>query len=292
MFFAGLDIGSTITKIVIRDENEILAALVNPTGPQHRQLANKITEAALAKANLTIDQIDYIVVTGYGRVNVPFADRQVSEITCHMRGIIWLFPNVRTIIDIGGQDSKGIKVVNGKMRNFIMNDKCAAGTGRFLEVIADSLGLKIEEIGEIALRSKHPADISKICTVFAEQEVLLRLSEGVPLEDILYGLHLSMAKRIHALVGKIGIEKEVVVTGGGAMNNGLFKCLEERIGFPLHRPAEPLLTGALGASVLAQEYALKAQAEGSLPDKSKRKLTAATFFDGDSAETEVAKGSG
>lgn len=290
MFYVGLDIGSTITKLVIRDENEIRYAIANPTGAEHRRLAHKIMEEALSEANISIEQVAYIVATGYGRVNVPFADRQMSEITCHMRGINWLFPNVRTIIDIGGQDSKGIKVENGKMRNFIMNDKCAAGTGRFMEVIADSLGLKIEDIGDISLRSTHPADISNMCTVYAEQEVHLRLSEGVLLEDILYGLHLSMAKKIHALVAKIGIEKEVVVTGGGAKNNGLFKCLEERIGFPLYRPSEPLLTGALGASILAQEYAKKEEQKSSLPQK-ERKLKAATFFDEEYAETEGAKGS-
>lgn len=290
MFFVGLDIGSTITKIVIMDDNEICYTTAKPTGAEHRRLAHKIMEEALSKANISIEQVTYIVATGYGRLNVPFADRQMSEITCHTRGINWLFPNVRTIIDIGGQDSKGIKVQNGKMHNFIMNDKCAAGTGRFMEVIADSLGLKIEDIGDISLLSTHPADISNMCTVYAEQEVQLRLSEGVVLEDILYGLHLSMAKKIHSLVAKIGIEKELVVTGGGAKNNGLFKCLEERIGFPLYRSSEPLLTGALGASILAQEYAKKEEQEGKLPQK-ERKLKAAKFFDDAYTKNEGAKGS-
>lgn len=279
MYFIGIDIGSTITKTVIMDEKETCASIIRPTGAEHRRLAHKITEEALDKAGIAIDQIDYIIATGYGRVNVPFADTQLSEITCHMRGISWLFPDVRTIIDIGGQDSKGIKVVNGRMRNFVMNDKCAAGTGRFLEVIAESLGLKVEEIGEIALRSQNPAEISKICTVFAEQEVVLRLSEGAPIEDILAGLHTALAQRIHAMVNKIGIEKEVVVTGGGAKNISLFQCLEKKIGFPLRRPDEPLLTGALGAAILAREHAKKAAEEGALPVKKERRLEAATFFD-------------
>lgn len=284
MYCIGLDIGSTITKIVIMKENEICASMAQPTGAEHRSMAHKITGEVLNKAGLSIDQIDYIIATGYGRVNVPFADTQLSEITCHMKGIHWLFPNVKTIIDIGGQDSKGIKVVDGKMRNFVMNDKCAAGSGRFLEVIAESLGLRIEEIGEMALCSDKPADISKICTVFAEQEVLIHLSEGVPLEDILAGLHLALAKRIHAMVSKIQIEKDVVVTGGGAKNSGLFKYLQEKIGFALLRPPEPLLTGALGASILAQAYAKKAEAEGKLPDKKDRRLEAVTFFDDPSTE--------
>jgi len=279
VFFAGLDIGSTITKVVVRNEKEIISTVIKPTGAEHRRLAHKIMEEALINANLSFDQIDYIVATGYGRVNVPFADTQISEITCHMRGVSWLFPGVRTIVDIGGQDSKGIKVVNGKMRGFVMNDKCAAGTGRFLEVIADSMGLKLEEIGEIALRSKNPAGISKICTVFAEQEVLLRLSEGLPIEDILAGLHKALAGRIYAMVSKIGIEKDVVLTGGGAKNIGLKKYLEEKIGFPVLTPPEPLLTGALGASILAQELAEKARDEGHLPTKKERRIEAATFFD-------------
>ena len=187
MFFVGLDIGSTITKIVIKNETEICSTVIRPTGAEHRRMAHKIMEEALKGAKLSFDKIDYIVATGYGRINVPFADSQVTEITCHMRGINWLFPDVKTIIDIGGQDSKGIKVENGKLVNFVMNDKCAAGTGRFLEVISEVLGVKLEDIGEISLRSSKPADISSICTVFAEQEALIRLSEGVPIEDILAG---------------------------------------------------------------------------------------------------------
>jgi len=279
VFFVGLDIGSTITKVVVRDEEDILSTVVKPTAAEHRRLAHKVMEEALNNTNLSFDQIDYIVATGYGRVNVPFADIQISEITCHMRGVSWLFPGVKTIIDIGGQDSKGIRVTNGKIRGFVMNDKCAAGTGRFLEVIADSLGLKLEEIGEISLRSKNPAGISKICTVFAEQEVLLRLSEGLSVKDILAGLHKSLAERIYAMVSKIGIEKDVVLTGGGAKNIGLLKYLEKKVGFPVLTPYEPLLTGALGASILAQERAKKAGEEGHPPSKKERRIEAVTFFD-------------
>ncbi len=144
MLFAGIDIGSTITKVVIRDERSIILYTIRPTGAEHRRLAHEVMKDTLEKAGLDFEQIDFIVATGYGRINVPFADAQVSEITCHMRGVSWLFPNVRTVIDIGGQDSKGIKVVDGKVRNFIMNDKCAAGTGRFLEIIADTLFERID----------------------------------------------------------------------------------------------------------------------------------------------------
>jgi predicted CoA-substrate-specific enzyme activase len=226
MFFAGLDVGSTITKVVIKNEKEICATVIKPTGAEHRRLAHKVMEDALAEAGASFEKIDYIVATGYGRINVPFADHQVTEITCHMRGVNWLFPEVKTIIDIGGQDSKGIKVKNGKLVDFVMNDKCAAGTGRFMEVIADVLGVRLEDIGELSLRSSQPSDISNLCTVFAEQEALLRLSEGTPVEDILAGIHKANASRIYTMIRKIKIEKEVAITGGGAKNSGLCKALE------------------------------------------------------------------
>ena len=207
MFYAGLDIGSTITKVLIKNERKVCTTVIKPTGAEHRRLANEIMDEALRKLNLTTANISYIVATGYGRINVPFADKQVTEITCHMRGINWLFPSVKTIIDIGGQDSKGIKVDNGKLVNFVMNDKCAAGTGRFLEVISDLLGVKLDDIGEISLQSTRPTNISSICTVFAEQETLLQLSKGTSIEDILAGIHRASASRIHSMVKKIKIDK-------------------------------------------------------------------------------------
>lgn len=279
MFFAGIDIGSTITKIVIKNESEIRATVITPTGAEHRRLAHQVMSDALAKTGLSFGEIDYIVATGYGRINVPFADQQVTEITCHMRGVNWLFPNVRTIIDIGGQDSKGIKVKDGRLVDFIMNDKCAAGTGRFFEVIADVLGVKLEEIGQMSLRSKNPSDISSLCTVFAEQEALLRLSEGRPVEDILAGIHKANATRIFAMVGKIKIEKDVAITGGGAKNIGLVKALEEKLGFPAVVPPEPLITGALGAALIAGEKVIGLGEEELRGTKEKRRLEAVTFFD-------------
>lgn len=281
MFFAGLDIGSTITKVVIKNEVQICSTVIQSTGAEHRRLANKVMEKALAKADISFKQIDYIIATGYGRINVPFADRQVTEITCHMRGVNWLFPEARTIIDIGGQDLKGIKVSNGKLSDFIMNDKCAAGTGRFLEVIAEVLGVRLEDIGELSLKSTQPAEISSLCTVFAEQEALLRLSEGTSIEDILAGIHKANASRISSMVKKMKIEQDVVMTGGGAKNVGLRKALEEKIGFPLVVPEEPLITGALGASILAAEYSAKTDPEELALRKEQRRLKAVTFFDKD-----------
>jgi len=279
MILAGLDIGSTITKVVIKNRKEICSQVIRPTDAAHRRLAHKVMEEALSQAGLCFDQVDFVVATGYGRINVPFADAQVTEITCHMRGIHWLFPDVRTIIDIGGQDTKGIKVEGGKLVNFVMNDKCAAGTGRFLEVISEVLGVRLEDIGELSLRSRRPAEISSICTVFAEQEALLRLSEGASVEDILAGIHKANARRIHSMVRTIGITPEVAITGGGAKNVGLCRALEERIGFSVKVPPEPLITGALGAAILAGEKVLQIPLHELREKQGSRRLEAVKFFD-------------
>lgn len=284
MLCAGIDIGSTITKVVVKNETQIRSMVIQPTGAEHRRLAHKVMNKAMVEAAADFDRIDYIVATGYGRINVPFADRQVTEITCHMRGVNFLFPKVRTIIDIGGQDLKGIKIVDGKLRDFVMNDKCAAGTGRFLEVIAEVLGVALEDIGDLSLKSKNPSDISNLCTVFAEQEALLRLSEGTPIEDILAGIHRANATRIKAMVNKLKIEKDVVITGGGAKNIGLVKALEEKIGFPLVVPPEPLITGALGAAIIAAESCRKLSVDELAARKKERRLGAVTFFSTDQAK--------
>ena len=285
MFFAGIDIGSTITKIVIKNRREVLATVIQRTGAEHRRLSHRIMERALSQAELGYDDLDYIVATGYGRINVPFADNQITEITCHMRGVSWLFPEVRTIIDIGGQDTKGIKVKDNRLVNFIMNDKCAAGTGRFFEIIADVLGVALEDMGPLSLRSRNPAEISNLCTVFAEQEALLRLSEGVPVEDIIAGIHKANASRIYGMVKKIGIEKEVALTGGGAKNSGLCHALGERLQVPVLIPPEPLLTGALGAALIAGEKAAGLNAHELTERKNNRHWDAVTFFDADQRQT-------
>jgi len=275
--FAGIDIGSTMTKAVIVNET-ILASVVGPTGPEHRKLANKVMGEALDKLNLTFDDITYVVATGYGRVNVPFADKQITEISCHARGVASLVPTARTVIDIGGQDCKGIKLHNGKAVDFVMNDKCAAGTGGFLEVIAEALGVKLEDIGELSLKAKNIAEISNTCTVFAELEVVSRLAEGVPLEELVAGIHEAIATRVYGMANRLKIEKDVVVTGGGAKNIGLVKALEAKIGFPVLRPAEPLLTGAIGAALLGRDIAQQAMEKGTPLVRSERRLREATFF--------------
>jgi predicted CoA-substrate-specific enzyme activase len=276
-YFAGVDIGSTMTKVVIMNR-ATLASVIGPTGPEHRKLANRVMEEALAKAKLAFDDITYVVATGYGRINVPFADKQITEISCHARGVGHLLPEVRTVIDIGGQDSKGIKLKDGRAVDFVMNDKCAAGTGRFLEVTAESLGVSLEEMGKLSLEAKNRVGISSTCTVFAAQEVVARLSEGAALADIIAGLHEAIATRIYGMVRRLKIEREVAITGGGAKNIGLVKAMEAKLGFPVLVPPEPLLTGAIGAALLGKDIVKEAEAKGEKLKTSPRRLTEATLF--------------
>jgi predicted CoA-substrate-specific enzyme activase len=258
-YFAGIDIGSTMTKAVIVDHG-IIATVIGPTGPEQRRLANRVMEEVLRQAGLPFESITYIVSTGYGRINVPFADKQVTEISCHARGIAHLLPQARTVVDIGGQDSKAIKIdATGRPTSFIMNDKCAAGSGRFVEVIADTLGLSLEEMGDVSLQSRNPAQISNICTIWAQQEVASRLAEGVPAPDLVAGVHRSLAERVARMANRLKVEREVVLTGGGGKNKGLARALSEQLGCELLVPPEPLVTGALGAALLGKDLAEKAR---------------------------------
>jgi len=279
LYFAGVDIGSTMTKVVLIDKSDnLLSTVKGPTGPEHRRLANEVMRQSLEQASLRIDDISYIVATGYGRLNVPFADNQITELSCHARGVSSLFPNVRTAIDIGGQDAKCMKINKGKLTNFVMNDKCAAGTGRFLEVTAATLGVRLEDMGDIALKATKKIQISNLCTIFAQQEVVALLSRGEKLENIVAGLHGALSSRVAALARRLGMEPDLVLTGGVAKNTGMVKAMKESLGCKLFVPEEPLLTGALGAAILAKEIYLKALVEGEdLPVKSRR-LEKATFF--------------
>jgi len=276
-YFAGIDIGSTMTKVVILADR-IVASIIGPTGPEHRKLANRVMEEALGEAGLKFDDLAYIVATGYGRINVPFADRQVTEITCHAKGLHHLLPTVKTIVDVGGQDSKGIKISNGKVTSFVMNDKCAAGTGRFLEIIADSLGVPLAKLGEVSLTAERAAEISSTCTVFAEHEVINKLANRETVANLVAGIHESVATRVYALVNKLKIEPDVAITGGGAKNIGLVKALEGKFGFPILVPPEPLITGALGAALVGKEVYEKYAVEGVAPTRSGHGLEEAKLF--------------
>jgi predicted CoA-substrate-specific enzyme activase len=270
-YFAGIDVGSTMTKAVILNEG-VIASIIGPTGPEQRRLANQVMEEAMKRAHVPLQAITYIVSTGYGRINVPFADKQFTEITCHAKGIVSLFPKAKTIIDIGGQDVKGIKIdAAGKTIEFVMNDKCAAGTGRFIEVIADTLGVPLDKVGELSLQSRNPAKISNICTIWAQQEVAASLAGGVPISDLLAGIHKSFADRISRMVNRLRVEEEVIVTGGGGKNRGLLKALSEQLRHGILVPEEPLITGALGAALLGKEIVEKAR-KNNTPLKTKERI--------------------
>jgi len=260
-----------MTKVVILNHG-IIASIIGPTGPEQRRLANQVMEAALRKAALKLPAIRYIVATGYGRINVPFADKQFTEITCHAKAILHLFPKARTVIDVGGQDVKAIRIdAHGKPVDFVMNDKCAAGSGRFIEVIADTLGVSLDEVGHLSLQSKNPAKISNICTIWAQQEVTASLSQGVGVSDLLAGVHHSLADRIIRMVNRLKVEEAIILTGGGAKNKGLLKALSEQLGHEILVPEEPLITGALGAALLGKEIAEKAK-ENNIPLKTKERI--------------------
>jgi len=279
LHFAGIDIGSTMTKVVVIDETDNLrSAVKGPTGPEHRQLANRVMAQALEQASLHIADIAFIVATGYGRVNVPFADRQLTELSCHARGVFRLFPDARTVIDIGGQDAKCMKIDNGKLIDFVMNDKCAAGTGRFLEVTAAALGIRLEDMGDISLRAREEVQISSLCTVFAQQEVVALLSRGEAIENIVAGIHNALAIRTGALAQRLRIEPRMVLTGGGAKNSGMVAAMKNKLGCEISVPEEPLITGALGAALLAREAHFKAADEHGRPSTKRRRLEQATFF--------------
>ena len=252
MYFLGIDIGAVSAKGVIVKDNTVLSRTVLDTGPDVERAANTLLQSLLKRAQITINDINRTVATGYGRSSVPFADKKMTEITCHTRGVIHLMPEARTIIDVGGQDSKAIRVdEEGTVCDFVMNDKCAAGTGRFLEVMAKALELKSDELGSIALNSTKPAAISSVCTVFAESEIVSLRGEGKKREDIVAGIHCAIASRINSMTMQIGCEDPVVLTGGVARNAGLVRALEHEMQRSVNVPEYPQLTGALGAALIA-----------------------------------------
>ena len=251
-YFAGVDIGSTMTKVVITGAGRE-SSLIGPTGPEHRKLANCVMEDALNRAGININDVTYIVATGYGRINVPFADRQVTEITCHAKGLSSLIPSARTVVDIGGQDSKGIRIENGKVVDFVMNDKCAAGTGRFLEIIADALGVALDRLGELSLTAQQPAAIGSYCSVFAGSDVLDRLREGYSREAIALGCLHSVAQRVIEIGG---FREPLRVTGGVAEYfPGVIKAICQLTGMKAEVVPEPIQAGALGAAIKAHQAA-------------------------------------
>lgn len=258
IYTLGIDVGSTASKcIILEDGKEIVAkSLISvgtgTTGPQ------RAIEEVLANAGMKREDMAYTLATGYGRNSLEgIADKQMSELSCHAKGATFLFPNVRTVIDIGGQDVKVLRIENGAMVNFQMNDKCAAGTGRFLDVMARVLEVEVEDLARLSAESTKKVGISSTCTVFAESEVISQLSLGTDKRDIIAGIHRSVAGRVVGLVHRIGVQQDVVMTGGVAQNGGVVNAISEQLGCPIHTSPLTQYNGALGAALFAYAGAKK-----------------------------------
>jgi len=257
----GVDVGSTASKcVIIKDGKEIVAKSVISVGTGTSGPARAIKQALEQIGLNSIKQLDGAVATGYGRNSLEEVPVQMSELSCHAKGAYFLFPKVRTIIDIGGQDSKALKVGdNGMLENFVMNDKCAAGTGRFLDVIAKVLEVDLKDLEKLDEQSKLDVTISSTCTVFAESEVISQLAKGTKIEDIVKGIHTAIASRVGSLAKRVGIKDQVVMTGGVALNQGMVRALERNIGFKILTSEYCQLNGAIGAALFAYQKCLQAE---------------------------------
>ncbi len=255
MFVAGIDVGAATAKAVILEDDKILGYAVIPTGYDVKSAARKATQLALDNAGLSIhpENLDYVVSTGYGRNAITFSHKAITEIICHAKGAHFMIPTTRSIIDIGGQDSKAIELDSGgNIIDFVMNDKCAAGTGRFLEVMANVLEVgSVNALGPMALESHEPCRISSTCTVFAETEIVVLRAEGKDRKDLIAGVHKAVASRVATMASGLTFRSDAVFTGGVAKNIGAKKFLEKEIGMPFRVPDEPQIIGALGAALFA-----------------------------------------
>jgi (R)-2-hydroxyacyl-CoA dehydratese activating ATPase len=262
MIVAGCDVGSLTAKAVIMEEDDILSQAVMRVRAQPADAARQVMQQALDGTDLTLEDLVCCVGTGYGKDRVPFADRVESEISCHARGAWWRVPSARTIIDIGGQDAKAMRVdADGRVVRYIYNDKCASGTGRFLEVMAEALEVRLEDMGRVGQSARETLAISNQCVIFAETEVVSLVNAGKDVPDIVAALHRAMANRVASLAGSIGVENDIVMTGGVAKNAGVFDALAEGINTVL-KPLDgldPQIVGALGAALFAGEFARDGQ---------------------------------
>jgi (R)-2-hydroxyacyl-CoA dehydratese activating ATPase len=260
-YAAGVDVGSTQTKAVIVDERRaIVARALTMTGAHVTRAAEQAFAEALRAGNLEEEEVEYVVGTGYGRYKVTFGNTQVTEISCHGRGAVQMFPRTRTVVDMGGQDTKAIRVLpTGEIQDFCMNDKCAAGTGRFLGAAARALDIPLDALGSTALKGEKAVRISTTCTVFAESEVLGWLGRGKKIEDVLLGVHESIAGRSAGLARRVGIEEEVTFTGGVALNVAMIATLSRALGVAVNVSEDSHYMGALGAALFALDHVLAAR---------------------------------
>jgi predicted CoA-substrate-specific enzyme activase len=257
--YAGVDVGSLGTKALLLRGDTIISHGLIRTGIDTEENGRNVLKVALDNAGLQWEDLDYIVATGYGRISAPYANRTVTEITCHGKGAHFLHPKTRTIIDMGGQDCKAIRLdEDGNVNDFAMNDKCAAGTGRFLEVMAATFKVGLEELGPMALRAKEILPVSSTCTVFAESETVSLLARGENPDSIIKGIHHAIANRVAGMFSRVGVESDVFFSGGVAKNVGMKAALEEVLNARIVDPEyDPQLVGALGAAVLAKTYATR-----------------------------------
>lgn len=266
LFAGGVDVGSTQTKAVILEESaspRLVSSALIPTGANVTHAADKAFRICLEHASLKDKDVSYVIGTGYGRYKVTFGDAQITEISCHARGAQFLFPGTRTVIDMGGQDTKGIKIdTEGNVLDFVMNDKCAAGTGRFLQAAAEVVGLPLDEIGGVALRAKNPVRLSSVCAVFVESDIMSYLAQNKTVEDILGGVHSAIAARTISLVRRVGLEQEITFSGGVSRNPAMIRALEEKLNCRLNVSEQSHFAGAIGAALFAMERAQKLSFEG------------------------------
>ncbi len=257
MIVAGIDVGSLTAKAVILDDNRILAAQIIRDLPDPVESARRVIAAALDQAGLGLADLACCVGTGYGREQIPFAHSTCSEIACHGKGAQWHDPDIRMVIDIGGQDAKAIRLDSeGNIVRYAYNDKCASGTGRFLEIMAEALGVPLDEMGALSLSAREVLSISNQCVIFAETEIVSLVNEGAALPAVVKGLHRALAHRVAALAKGIELETGIAFTGGVAKNPGMFAELESALGIELrHIDPDPQITGALGAALFAAQQA-------------------------------------
>ena len=254
-YFVGIDIGSRAAKGCITDNGQVMGTFIGDTLPESAASGQMVFDEMAKPLGIAFTDCAFVVATGYGRVSVPFANVNISEISCHARGAHHCLPSVRTILDMGGQDCKAVNVDdNGLVTNFVMNDKCAGGTGRFMEVIATVLGVPLEEIGPLSLQSTEKIAFSTVCAVFAKSTAMSMLKRGISKADILAGLFQAISERTHNLLSRVTIEKDFVITGGIAKNTGMVAKITEVVGLePMPLDFDPQLAGALGASLFAQD---------------------------------------